>query len=53
MDDREDREAAEDHGEMKTVPEWDTKLGEGRDEKPLVEPFDPCFGRRPKDGWSF
>jgi hypothetical protein len=48
MDDLEDRaKAAED---LKEKPDYDwDKTSEGRDDKPVVEPFDPYFGRRSSD----
>jgi hypothetical protein len=53
MDGLEDRaQAADDHNDHDVLPDWEKKPGEGRDEKPLVEPFDPYFGRR-KDTLSW
>ena len=49
MDDLEDRAKAADDQNEKTDCEWDITSGEGRDDKPAVESFDPYFGRRPAD----
>jgi hypothetical protein len=49
MDDLEDRAKAADDPKEKTDYDWDVTSGEGRDDRPAAEPFDPYFGRRPKD----
>lgn len=53
MDDLEDRaDAANDRNE-KTEREWEPTLVDARDEKPAVEPFDPYFGRRKAEKFSW
>jgi hypothetical protein len=49
MDDLEDRGKAADDPKEKTDYDWDVIPSEGRDDRPVVEPFDPYFGRRSTD----
>ena len=52
MDDLEDRADAADDRKPKADREWEP-TGDRQDEKPAVEPFDPYFGRRKAEKFSW
>lgn len=54
MDELQQRDpATEEPVEPRVEREWEPNGFERREERPTVEPFDPYFGRRPKEALAW
>ena len=54
MDDLQEREPAmEEVLETRVEREWEPNGFERKEDRPSVEPFDPYFGRRPKEALAW
>ena len=54
MDNLDEREpGSEERVEPSIEREWEPNGFERREERPAIEPFDPYFGRRPKEAFAW